>query len=111
MGKIQEGVHGAQLGCECNRMAFMSVQSGPDWIGAAWRAGTTMFRAFWKLARQLFHEATGTLFALFSLYGGAAWWKQFRAPGGKWIAVFALAYAVIMACFAFLSFRSARRVR
>lgn len=70
-----------------------------------------MARAFWKLARQLFHEATGTLFALFSLYGGAAWWKQMRTPGGKWIAGFALGYAVMMAYFSVLSFRNARRVR
>jgi len=86
-------------------------QGGPNWISALWRGGTAMFRAFWKLARQLFHEATGTLFALFALYSGAAAWKQSHQPGGQWIAVFALGYALIMVWFSVSSFRSAGRVR
>jgi len=86
-------------------------RSHPNWVSALWRGGTTMFRAFWKLARQLFHEATGTLFALFALYAGAAAWKQGHQPGGQWIAAFALGYALMMIWFSFSSFRSARRVR
>ena len=70
-----------------------------------------MLRAFWKLTRQLFHEATGTLFALFAFYSGTAAWKQMHQEGGEWIAGFALAYALMMAFFSFSSFRSARRVR
>jgi hypothetical protein len=89
----------------------MSSMSGPNWLGASWRAGTTMLRAFWKLARQLFHEATGTLFALFAVYAGTACWKQLRQPGNQWIAALAAAYAGVMAFFSISSFRSARRVR
>lgn len=85
--------------------------SGPDWLGASWRAGATMLRAFWKLARQLFHEATGTLFALFAVYAGTACWKQLHQPGNQWIAAFAAGYAAAMAFFSISSFRSARRVR
>lgn len=70
-----------------------------------------MLRAFWKVARQLFHEAAGTLFALFAVYAGAASWKQIHQPGGEWIAAFAAGYAAMMAFFSFSSFRSARRVR
>lgn len=84
---------------------------GPNWLGASWRAGATMLRAFWKLARQLFHEATGTLFALFAVYAGAACWKQLQQPGNQWIAAFAACYAAAMTFFAVSSFRSARRVR
>ena len=84
---------------------------GPNWVSALWRGGSAMFRAFWKLARQLFHEAAGTLFALFALYAGAAAWKQDHQPGGQWIAAFALGYALMMIWFSFSSFRSARRVR
>jgi glycerol uptake facilitator-like aquaporin len=84
---------------------------GPDWISAFWRSCSTMLRAFWKLARQLFHEATGTFFALFALYGAVAAWKQGRQPQGQWITVIALIYSVMMAFFAFSAFRSASRVR
>ncbi|MFZ0640306.1 MAG: hypothetical protein WAN33_07100 [Candidatus Acidiferrales bacterium] len=89
----------------------MTSASGPNWLAAAWRAGATMLRAFWKLARQLFHEAAGTLFALFAIYAGAACWKQIHQPGGEWIAMFAAAYAAMMVFFSIASFRSARRVR
>jgi hypothetical protein len=84
---------------------------GPRWISALWRSGVTMLRAFWKLARQLFHEATGTLFGLFSLYGAVAAWKQGHRPSGQWITIFAAVYAVMMAAFSVSAFRSARRVR
>jgi glycerol uptake facilitator-like aquaporin len=83
----------------------------PDVISALWRSGTTMLRAFWKFTRQLFHEATGTLFGLFALYGAAAAWRQSHQPSGQWITVFAAGYAVMMAAFSFSAFRSARRVR
>lgn len=89
----------------------MSFISERNWLGAAWRAGATMFRTFWKLARQLFHEATGTLFALFAIYAGTACWKQLHQPGNQWIAAFAAGYATAMAFFSISSFRSARRVR
>jgi hypothetical protein len=78
---------------------------------ALWNSGVTMFRAFWKLARQLFYEATGTFFALFALYGGAAAWRQHNRPSGQWVTIFAAAYAVMMAFFSFSAFRNARRVR
>jgi hypothetical protein len=70
-----------------------------------------MLRVFWKVARQLFHEAAGTLFALFAVYAGTACWKQIHRPGGEWIAAFAAGYAAMMVFFSFSSFRSARRVR
>lgn len=76
-----------------------------------WRSSATVFRIYWKLARQLFHETTGTFFGLFAVYGAAAAWKQGHQPSGRWIALVALGYAVMMAFFAVLSFRSARRVR
>lgn len=85
--------------------------SGPDFLGASWRAAITMLGAFWKLARQVFHEATGTLFALFAVYAGTACWKQLHQPGNQWVAAFAAGYAAAMTFFSISSFRSARRVR
>jgi hypothetical protein len=89
----------------------MTSMSGSNWLVASWRAGATILRTFWRLARQLFHEATGALFALFAVYAGTACWKQIHRPGGQWIAAFAAAYAAMMAFFSILSFRSARHVR
>lgn len=84
---------------------------GPNWISALWRGGSTTLRVFWKLARQLFHEATGTLFALFAVYAGAAAWRQSHETEAPWIAAFALGYALMMAGFSVSSFRRANRVR
>lgn len=89
----------------------MSPVGGPHWLVAAWRAGATMLRVFWKLLRQLFHEAAGALFGLFAIYAGTASWKQAHRPGGQWIATFAAAYAAMMAFFCISSFRNARRIR
>lgn len=80
-------------------------------MAAGWRAGRTMLRTFWKLARQLFHETAGALFALFGIYTGTAAWKQLRQPGGAWIGVLAAAYAAMMVFFSIWAFRRARRVR
>ncbi|HEV2287889.1 MAG TPA: hypothetical protein VGR81_02945 [Candidatus Acidoferrales bacterium] len=83
----------------------------PDLISAAWRGGTTIVRTIWKVTRQLFHEATGSLFALFALYSGVAAWRQFHQTSNWWIAGLALGYTLMMAFFSVSSFRSARRVR
>ena len=89
----------------------MGPKGGTNWVAAAWRAGATMLRTFWKLARQLFHETAGTLFALFAIYTATAAWKQIRQPGGVWVGAVAAAYAALMVFFSIWSFRSARRVR
>lgn len=80
-------------------------------LAALWRSSKTTLRVFWRLARQLFHEATGALFGLFAAYGVLAAWKQWRHRPALWIVCFAIAYALMMAAFAFGSFRRARRVR
>jgi glycerol uptake facilitator-like aquaporin len=73
-------------------------------------AGVTL-KTFWRVARQLFHEAVGAFFALFAAYGLLAAWRQWHHRPAWWLVTFAIAYAVMMAAFAFGSFRRARRVR
>jgi glycerol uptake facilitator-like aquaporin len=68
-------------------------------------------RNLWRVARQLFHEATGTFFALFALYGVLAAWRAWRYHPTPWIVAFAITYALMMGVFAFTSFRRARRIR
>ena len=68
-------------------------------------------RVFWRVTRQLFHEATGALFGLFAAWAAFAAWKQWKQRPILWLMGLAIAYAIMMAAFAFASFRRARRVR
>jgi hypothetical protein len=78
---------------------------------ALWRSIVVTLRTLWRVTRQLFHEATGALFGLFAAWAAFAVWKQWRQRPALWLMVFAIAYAITMAVFAFASFRRARRVR
>jgi hypothetical protein len=69
------------------------------------------FRALWRVARQVFHEAAGTLFILFAAYGALAAWRQWRNRPVIWLVGIAIAYALMMTIFGLVSFRRARRVR
>jgi glycerol uptake facilitator-like aquaporin len=80
-------------------------------LPALWKSSGVTFRALWRVARQVFHEAAGTLFILFAAYGALAAWRQWKTRPIPWLIAFAIAYAVMMSAFAFLSFRRARRVR
>lgn len=78
---------------------------------ALWRSFLVTLRVFWRVTRQLFHEATGALFGLFAAYGAFVAWKQWRHRPVLWIMGIAIAYAIAMAVFAVGSFRRAKRVR
>jgi glycerol uptake facilitator-like aquaporin len=84
---------------------------GIDWIAAAWRSAITVLRVFWKVTRQLFHEMTGTLFALFAISGAIAIWRLWSNARIPWLLAAASAYTIMMLYFSVTSFRSARRVR
>jgi hypothetical protein len=76
-----------------------------------WQAARIFLRNLWRVVRQVFHEATGTFFALFALYGGLAAWRQWKYHPTPWLVVFAIFYSLMMAVFAFGAFRRSRRVR
>jgi hypothetical protein len=84
---------------------------GFDWIAAAWKSAGIVLRAWWKVARQLFHEMTGALFALFAVSGGLAAWRQWNHVRIPWLLAATIAYSLMMAIFSFASFRSSRRIR
>ena len=65
----------------------------------------------WRAARQLFHEMAGALFAIFAMFGAMSAWRQWKNHPVAWVIGFALVYALMMAAFSFLAFRSARRIR
>ena len=84
---------------------------GIDWIPAAWRSAIIVLRTFRKVARQLFHEAAATFFALFAVSGAMAVWRVWNRARIPWLLAATAAYTVMMLYFSLTSFLSARRVR
>jgi hypothetical protein len=80
-------------------------------IGGLIKGGASLFRTFWRLARQLFHETTGALFAFFAFAGASTSWRAWHQGAEHWIVALPLGFAVMMSWFAVSAFRSARRVR
>jgi hypothetical protein len=63
------------------------------------------------VARQLFHEMVGATFAVLALAWANAAFRASRLDVAYWLISTAALVALIMAAFAWTSFRSARRVR
>ncbi|HKO03511.1 MAG TPA: hypothetical protein VJW51_02125 [Candidatus Acidoferrales bacterium] len=87
-------------------------------IVAFWRALRTFLATLWRVTRQLFHEAAGTLFLLFAAGGAFSTWRYWKSrpampPIGTEFrdVVLAVMFTLMMAAFSVASFRSARRVR
>jgi glycerol uptake facilitator-like aquaporin len=70
-----------------------------------------IFHYVWRSVRQLFHEATGALFLVFSGVGAFSAVRQWSNPAGHWIAWLAAGYALMMGAFGVNAFRDSRRVR
>jgi hypothetical protein len=75
-----------------------------------WRSSLVSLRALWRVAKQIFHEAIGTIFAVFAFYGGLAAWRQWKTRPIVWLMAFSIAYTITMVAFSFASFRRARRI-
>ncbi len=73
--------------------------------------GASFLRVVLRVARQLFHEATGAIFVLFAIAGGFGAWREWRRGASEWLVALAIGFTLMMAAFALTSFRSARRVR
>jgi hypothetical protein len=80
-------------------------------IVALARAAGTFLRSLVRVARQLFHETTGALFFLFAILGATAAWREWQKGSAQWLVGAAIGFTLMMAAFAVVSFRSARRVR
>jgi len=68
-------------------------------------------RVLSRVTRQVFHEATGTLFGVFAAYGLLLAYRQWHHRPVLWLVGFAILYAIMMALFSFGAFRRARRMR
>jgi len=80
-------------------------------IGALIAALAAFLRSIARVMRQLFHEVAGAFFLLFAVAGGVNSWQHWQRGSETWILGIALAFTLMMAAFAFASFRSARRAR
>jgi hypothetical protein len=80
-------------------------------IAALIAALAAFARSVARVVRQLFHEVAGAFFLLFAAIGGVSAWRYWQQGSELWVFGLAAAFTVMMAWFAFASFRSARRVR
>ena len=80
-------------------------------LGALGRAADGFLRTLLRIARQLFHETTGTLFLLFAILGATAAWREWQRGSAQWLVAVAITFTLMMAAFAAASFRRVRRVR
>lgn len=80
-------------------------------IGALVEAAAGFFRLLGRAARQLFHETTGALFALFAMLGALSAWREWQRGAAEWLVCLVAGFTLMMGAFAVAAFRSARRVR
>jgi hypothetical protein len=69
-----------------------------------WSSTKITLRVVWRAIRQLFHETTGAIFALFALYGGISAWRQWHTRPAAWLLGFTIVYAFTMVCSARAAF-------
>ncbi len=81
---------------------------------AASAAATTQqqggFRRLWRVLRQLFHEATGAVFAVLALGWLNAALRAWTRDVARWLIGLAVAVALLFVFFAVTSFRKARKL-
>jgi hypothetical protein len=82
-----------------------------EFLPTLWHSALITLRVLWRVTRQVFHEATGTLFGVFAVYGLLLAYRQWRHRPVIWLVGFAILYAIMMGLFAFGAFRRARRIR
>jgi multisubunit Na+/H+ antiporter MnhB subunit len=68
------------------------------------------FRRLWRALRQLFHEATGTVFAVLALGWLNAALRAWTRDVARWLIGLAVAVALLFLFFAVTSFRRARKL-
>ena len=82
----------------------------PRILSVLWRSALVSWQAWKRATLQFFHEAIGAVFAVFSLYGVLAAWRQWKTRPVLWVIAFSIAYTIAMAAFSFAAFRRARRI-
>jgi multisubunit Na+/H+ antiporter MnhB subunit len=68
------------------------------------------FRRLWRALRQLFHEATGAVFAVLALGWLNAALRAWTRDVARWLIGIAIAVALLFLFFAVTSFRRAQKL-
>jgi multisubunit Na+/H+ antiporter MnhB subunit len=68
------------------------------------------FRRLWRVLRQLFHEATGAIFAVLALGWLNAALRAWTRDVARWLIGIAVTVALLFLFFAVTSFRRARKL-
>jgi len=68
------------------------------------------FRRFWRVLRQLFHEAVAATFAVLALAWLNAAFRAWTRDTAHWLIAVAVGVALILVFFAITSYRKARRI-
>jgi hypothetical protein len=79
--------------------------------GSFTQSAKVTLRVWWRIARQLFLEVAGAVFALCAVFGSLMAWRQWHSKPTALLIGFAVVYALLMAFFSITSFRRARRIR
>ena len=69
------------------------------------------FARFWLTLRQLFHEAVGGVFAVLALAWLQSALRAWTRDVSRWLVFAAVGMTVLLAVFAWTSFRRARQLR
>ena len=69
------------------------------------------FAQFWLTLRQLFHEVVGGVFAVLALAWLQSAIRAWTRDVSRWLVLAALGVTVLLAVFAWTSFRRARQLR
>ena len=79
-------------------------------VAHAAEAQRSGFTRFWRTLKQLFHELTGAVFALFAFGWLNAAFRAWTRDVAHWLVAMALVVAALFAFFAVTSFRRARKL-
>jgi glycerol uptake facilitator-like aquaporin len=85
----------------------MPAQASPS----LWDMVLIALRVIWRVTRIVFHETMGVFFGLFALYFAVMAWRQWQSRPSYWLIAFAVGFALMMASWAFFSFRRSRKIR
>jgi len=90
-------------------MAATNLVSGTPVNASA--NGPRGFARFWRTLKQLFHEVVGGVFAVVSLAWLQSAIRAWTRDVAHWLVAVAFGMAVLLAVFAWTSFRRARELR
>lgn len=80
------------------------------YISALLPAAAGFLRALGRAARQLLHEVTGAMFAVFAVIGAVSVWQAWRQSSPGWVMAVSIAFALMMGWFSVTAFWKAYRV-